>query len=75
MSADVTMFLAAAGKDAAVTAVLLQGKAKLLYEQLFPNATTPFSSCTGLGSQFTTSNICSTEPEITVGHRTFSEHL
>ena len=46
------MFSAAAGKDFAVTEVLLQEKAKLLYERL-PNATMPFSASTGLGSQFT----------------------
>ena len=44
-------------KDVAVTGVLLREKAKLLYERLFPNATTPFSSSTGLGSRFTTSEL------------------
>ena len=44
-------------KDVAVTGVLLQEKAKLLYEQLFPNATIPFSSSTGLGSRFTMSEL------------------
>ena len=34
-------------KDILVTRVLLQEKAKLLYEQLFPDATTPFSASTG----------------------------
>ena len=52
--AHVTLFSAAVGKDVAVTAVLLQEKAKLLYEQLFLNTTTPFSSSTTLGSRFTT---------------------
>ena len=33
-----------------VTGVLLQEKAKLLYEQLFPNATTSFSASTILNS-------------------------
>ena len=42
-------------KDAPVTGVLLQEKAKLLYERLFPDATTPFSASTG--SRFTTSEI------------------
>ena len=41
-SAHVAMFSAAAGKDFAVTGDLLQGKAKLLYERLYPKATTPF---------------------------------
>ena len=41
-------------KDVAVAGVLLQEKAKLLYERFFLNATTPFSSSTGLGSRFTT---------------------
>ena len=44
-------------KDIAAIGVLLQEKAKLLYEQLFPNATTPFSSSTGFGSWFTTSEL------------------
>ena len=49
------MFSAAAGKDVLVTGVLLLEKAKLLYEQLFPDGTTPFSASTGFISQFTTS--------------------
>ena len=52
---DVAMFSAAAGKDVPVTGVLLQEKAKLLYERLFPHATTPFSASTGFKSRFTTS--------------------
>ena len=40
-----------------ITRVLLQVKAKLLYEQLFPNVTMPLSSSMGLGSQFTTSEV------------------
>ena len=36
------MVSAAAGKDVLVAGVLLQEKAKLLYERLFPNATAPF---------------------------------
>ena len=56
-SSDVAMFSAAAGKDLAVTGVLLQKKVKLLYEGLFPNATMPFSSSKGLGSLFTTSEL------------------
>ena len=44
-------------KDVAVTAVLLREKAKLLYERFLPNATMPFSSSTGLGSRFTTSEL------------------
>ena len=46
-SLDVAMFSAAAGKDVRLTGVLLQEKAKLLYERLFPDATTPFSASTG----------------------------
>ena len=34
-------------KDVPVTGVLLQEKAKLLYERLFPDATTPFSASMG----------------------------
>ena len=45
---NVAMFLAVAGKDILVTGVLLQETAKLQYEQLFPDATTPFSSFTRL---------------------------
>ena len=46
-------------KDVAVTGDLLLEIAKLLYERLFPNATTPFSSSTGLGSRFTTCELAS----------------
>ena len=42
-SADVAMFSEPVWKGVAVTAVLLQEKAKQLYERLFPNATAPFS--------------------------------
>ena len=31
-------------KDIPVTGILLQEKAKLLYERIFPDATTPFSA-------------------------------
>ena len=41
-------------KHVLVTGVLLQEKAKLLYERLFPHATTPFSASTGFISRFTT---------------------
>ena len=34
-------------KDVLVTGVLLQEKANLLYERLFPDATTPFSASMG----------------------------
>ena len=44
-------------KYVAVTGVLLQEKAKLLYERLFPDATTPFSASTGFRSRFTTSEL------------------
>ena len=46
-------------KDVRVTGVLLQEKAKLLYERLFPDATCtmPFSASTGFKSQFTTSEL------------------
>ena len=44
-------------KDVLVTGVLLQEKAKLLYERLFPDATTPFSASTGFRSRFTTSEL------------------
>ena len=56
---DVTTFSAAVGKDVPVTRVLQQKKEKLLYmyERLFPNATTPFSSSTGFRSQFTMSKL------------------
>ena len=39
-------------KDVPVTSVLLQEKAKLLYERLYPDATTPFSASTGFRSRF-----------------------
>ena len=39
-------------KDVPVTGVLLQEKAKLLYERLYPDATTPFSASTGFRSRF-----------------------
>ena len=39
---DSAMFSAAAGKDVLVIEVVLQEKAKLLYERLFPHATKPF---------------------------------
>ena len=42
-------------KDVLVTGVLLQEKAKLLYERLFPDATTLFSASTGFRSRFTMS--------------------
>ena len=44
-------------KDVPVTGVLLQEKANLLYERLFPDATTPFSASTGFRSRFTTSEL------------------
>ena len=56
-SLDVAMFSAAAEKDVLVAGVLLQEKAKLLYERLFPDATTPFSASTGFRSRFTTSEL------------------
>ena len=36
------------------TGVLLQEKAKLLYEHLFPDATVPFAACTGFRTRFIT---------------------
>ena len=39
---DVAMFLAVAGKRRSSHWSSATGKAKLLYERLFPNATTPF---------------------------------
>ena len=54
---DVTIFSGAAGKDVLVTGVLLQEKAKVLYERLFPDATTHFLSSKGLWSQFTMSEL------------------
>ena len=44
-------------KDVPVTGVLLQEKAKLLYERLFPDATTPFSASMEFRSRFTTSEL------------------
>ena len=44
-------------KDILVAGVLLQEKAKMMYERLFPHATAPFSASTGLRSQFTTSEL------------------
>ena len=44
-------------KDFLVTGVLLPEKAKLLYEQVFPVATIPFSSSIGVRSRFTTSEL------------------
>ena len=44
-------------KDVPVTGVLPQEKAKLLYEQLFPDATMPFSASMRFRSQFTTSEL------------------
>ena len=52
---DKASFSAAEAKDVPVTGVLLQEKAKLLYERLFPNATTHFSSSMGFRSGFITS--------------------
>ena len=43
--------------DILVTQVLLQEKAKLLYEWLCPDATMPFSASTGFRSWFTTSEL------------------
>ena len=39
-------------KDVLVTGVLLQEKTKLLYQRLYPDATTPFSVRTGFRSRF-----------------------
>ena len=39
-------------KDVPVTGVLLQEKAKLLYQRLYPNATTPFLASTGFRTRF-----------------------
>ena len=44
-------------KKTLVTGVLLQEIAKLLYKQLSPDATTPFSASTGVRSRFTTSEL------------------
>ena len=54
---DVTMVLAAAGKRRLITGILLQEKANLLYECLFPDGTTPFSASMGFGSRFTMSEL------------------
>ena len=53
------MFSAAVEKDVPVTGVLLQENAKLLYEQLFSDATTPFSASTGFSSRFVTLSLIS----------------
>ena len=51
------MFSAVAEEDVLVTGVLLQKKAKLLYERLFPDATMTFSANTDFRSQFTMSEL------------------
>ena len=55
------LFSAAAGKKKhiLVTGVLLQEKAKVLYEQLFSNATMPFTASTEYRPQFIKSKLLS----------------
>ena len=51
------MFSAATEKDILVTGVLLQEKANVLYELLFPDATMPFLPVQDLDHDFTTSGL------------------
>ena len=44
-------------KDVPIIVLLLQEKAKLLYEPLFPDATTRFTASMGFTSRFTTSEL------------------